>query len=145
MNPLLIGPLLEVGKSLIERLFPDKEKQAAERSQAELALATMAMNGDLARLNADTELAKAQIAVNNTEAGSDSLFKSGWRPAVGWTCAGGLFYQVAGRPLLGWVALNLWGWSEPPGLEMETLMTLLFGMLGLGGYRTFEKTKGVAK
>jgi hypothetical protein len=33
---------------------------------------------------------------------------------------------------------------EMGALELETLMTLLFGMLGLGWYRTTEKLRGVA-
>lgn len=138
INPLLLGPLFEVGKTLIDRLFPDP----AQKAQAELELYKLQETGELARLSAATTLAQGQIETNKVEAASDSLFKSGWRPAVGWTCAGGLFYQVMGRPLLGWVAENLWNWTAPPGLEMETLMTLLFGLLGLGAYRTVERVKG---
>lgn len=137
---MLVGPLFEVGKSLIDRLFPDP----AQKQAAELELYKLQETGELARLSASTSLAQGQIETNKIEAASDSLFKSGWRPAVGWTCAGGLFYQVMGRPLLGWVAQNLWGWTMPPSLEMETLMTLLFGLLGLGAYRTVERVKGRA-
>jgi hypothetical protein len=49
---------------------------------------------------------------------------------------------VLARPILGWLAMNLWKWDMPPGLEMDTLMTLLFGMLGLGAYRTAERIRG---
>lgn len=135
-----IPAILDIGGRLIERLFPDPKAADA----AKLELLKMQQNGELAQLASDTDLAKGQLAVNAAEAASGSVFTSGWRPAVGWTCAGGLFYQVIARPLLGWVAQNLWGWSEPPTLEMETLMTLLFGMLGLSGYRTLEKIKGKA-
>lgn len=140
MNPLLLSGLFEIGKGLIARFFPDPAQAAA----AQMELLKMQQNGELAQLASETTLAQAQITVNLEEAKSDSLFKSGWRPAVGWTCAGGLFYQVIARPILGWIALNLWNWTLPPSLEMDTLMTLLFGLLGLGGYRTVERIKGKA-
>jgi hypothetical protein len=32
-----------------------------------------------------------------------------------------------------------------PALQMDELFTILFGMLGLGGMRTWEKKQGVTK
>ena len=138
MNPLLLSGLFDLGKGLIDRFFPDPVAKAA----ATLELARMESTGELAKLASTTDLAKAQIGVNAVEASNPNWFISGWRPAVGWTCAGGLFYQVIARPILGWVMQNLFGWTLPPQLEMDTLMTVLFGMLGLGAYRTVEKVKG---
>jgi hypothetical protein len=140
MNPLLLGPLADILKSVIGRIWPDPSQQA----EAQLKLATMMQTGELAKLAADTGLMQGQIDVDKIEAASDSLFKSGWRPFVGWVCGGGLTYQLMARPVFGWVAENVWQWSPPPDLDMNTLMTLLFGILGLGVYRTFEKTKGVS-
>jgi len=138
MNPLLLSGLFDLGKGLIDRFFPDPAQKAA----ATLELARMESTGELAKLASTTDLAKAQIGVNAVEAANSNWFISGWRPAVGWTCAGGLFYQVIARPILGWIMQNLFGWTLPPQLEMDTLMTVLFGMLGLGAYRTVEKVKG---
>jgi len=138
MNPLLLSGLFDLGKGLIDRFFPDPVAKAA----ATLELARMESTGELAKLASTTDLAKAQIGVNAVEAANPNWFISGWRPAVGWTCAGGLFYQVIARPILGWVMQNLFGWTLPPHLEMDQLMTVLFGMLGLGAYRTVEKVKG---
>lgn len=139
MTPLFTA-LLPILGQVLGRVLPDQGAADA----AKLELLRLAQSGELAHLDADTKIALAQIATNQAEAGSGSLWASGWRPAVGWTCASGLAYQVLARPLLGWVAQNLWGWSEPASLEMETLLTVLFGMLGLGGYRTIEKIKGRA-
>jgi roadblock/LC7 domain-containing protein len=131
--------LIPVVTGLLDKLLPDPQAAA----EAKLKALDMAQKGELAALDADMRLALGQLEVNKIEAGTD-LFRGGWRPAVGWTCAGGLFYQIIARPLLGWAASNLWGWNMPPSLEMETLLTLLFGMLGLGAYRTAEKIRGVA-
>lgn len=133
-----IGKIFEFGSKVLERVIPDP----AQRAAAELELLKLKQSGDLAVLSAETDLAKAQIELNGIEAQSDNLFKSGWRPAVGWVCAFGLGYQLLLRPLGGWAMLNILDWKElPPSLELDTLMTLLFGMLGLGAYRTFEKTR----
>lgn len=92
------------------------------------------------------EIALAQIDVNKTEAASASLFKGGWRPFIGWTCGTAFAYHFVLQPVLVF-ALVAFGQPVPdlPKFEMDALMTVLFGMLGLGGLRTFEKFKGVSK
>jgi len=136
MNPLLIGPILELGKGLINRFFPDPAQAAA----AQLELLKMAQTGELAQLAADTEIAKAQLAVNQAEASSGNAYASSWRPTVGYTCVAGLAYTFLLQPLLPWVAA-LFGANVPPlpPLDTNVLMTLLLGMLGIGGMRSFDK------
>jgi hypothetical protein len=138
MNPLLLSGLFDVGKSLIARFFPDPAQAAA----AQMELVKMQQSGELAQLAAATDLAKAQIAVNQAEASSGNLFIAGWRPAVGWVCVIALFYQYLVAPLAPWL-LNAFGVIVPnlPGLD-DTLWQLLAGMLGLGAFRTVEKVKG---
>lgn len=140
MNPLILTSIFEIGKSLIERFFPDPAQKAA----AQMELLKMQQTGELASLAATTDLAKAQLAVNEKEAQSSSLFVSGWRPAIGWVCALALAYQFILRPLGVFVAASAGHpIPTPPGLD-DTLWQLLFGMLGLGSLRTFEKVKGKA-
>ena len=57
----------------------------------------------------------------------------------------GLAYDFLLRPLLPWVlsACGVQGLPIMPALDMGTLITLLGGMLGLGGMRTFEKVRGL--
>lgn len=137
MSPLLLTSLFSVVEKISDKLWPDPDKKA----QAQLELLKMQQSGELAQLEADTRLAEGQLRINEAEAKSEGVFKGGWRPATGWICAAGLGYQVLISPILGWVAANLWDWKMPPALDMETLMALLFGMLGLGAYRSFEKIK----
>lgn len=86
----------------------------------------------------------AQTKINEIEAANPSIFVSGWRPAAGWVCVGGFAYQCVVRPFLCWASLNF-QWIQPPSLELDALLTLLGGLLGLGGYRMAEKVKGVAR
>tara|TARA_R100000995_G_scaffold47893_1_gene22800 strand:- start:116 stop:487 length:372 start_codon:yes stop_codon:yes gene_type:complete len=87
------------------------------------------------------EINKAQIEVNKIEAGSSSLFKSGWRPFVGWVCAFALCYHFVLQPMLAFI-LGVAGYNVVlPEFDMTTLTTVLMGLLGLGGMRSFEKVK----
>jgi hypothetical protein len=132
MNPLLIPPLIEAGRALIDRMFPDPVAQSAERQRAQMELLQMAQADNL-----------AQIEVNKIEAGTGDRYIGGWRPGAGWVCVIGLGYTFLAQPLLSWIAL-IQGWPVPPAIDIEALMILLGGLLGLSGFRSVEKVKGVA-
>ena len=83
-----------------------------------------------------------QVDINKIEAASDNIWKSGWRPAVGWVCVLGLFYEFILMPILPWVLNSLGHPAQPlPKIDNDSLDTLLYAMLGLGSMRTFEKVK----
>jgi len=137
MNPLLVGGILDIGSKVIDKLFPDPQ----QKIQAQIELMKLQQEGAFRELDAAVEMSKAQAEINKVEAGSD-VFRGGWRPACGWICAFGLFYEFIFRsiapPL---IALTTGRGIEFAALDSDTLMTLLVGMLGLGGYRTMEKIK----
>lgn len=85
----------------------------------------------------------AQLAVDQAEASNPNMFVAGWRPAIGWICGMGLFTQFIVNPLATWGAALAGHPIAFPSLDLGTLMTLLLGMLGLAGARTFEKVSGV--
>ena len=92
------------------------------------------------------ELALAQVKVNATEAASGSLFKGGWRPCIGWICGIAFGYHFVLQPVIIFiVALVGIEIPELPEFDMSTLLTVLGGMLGIGGLRTYEKQKGLTK
>jgi hypothetical protein len=138
MNPLILQGLFQAGMSLIERFFPDPEKKAA----AQMELLKLQQSGELAKLAAETDLAKGQLAVNVEEAKSASIFISGWRPAVGWTCAAGLAYVAVLEPLARFCAAMLGYDGAFPVIDTTITLQVLLGMLGLGGLRSLEKVKG---
>ena len=136
MTPLLtmLSPLLG---SLLDRVIPDP-KQAAE---ARLKALEMASQGELRELEAMMEIAKAQAEINKEDA-KGNWYQSGWRPTVGYCCVLGLIYQFFLQPVLPWV-VKVAGVEVPPLPEISTedLMILLSGLLGLGAFRTYEKTR----
>ena len=133
MNPLFIAPLLDFGKSLLDRWFPDPEKKA----QAEREFMLLMQEQDFKKVI-------GQLEVNAREAASPHLFVAGWRPFVGWCCGAGFLWATIGQPLFGWIATAK-GWPAPPAIDTEVLMYVLGGMLGLGTLRTVEKANGVTK
>lgn len=132
--------MLPTVAKIIDKVIPDKQAAAeAQRKLLELHQA-----GEFKEIDADLEVIKQQVAINVAEAHNASLFVSGWRPAVGWVCAIGFGYSVLLMPLLAWAGANL-GWEIPPEIDTGSIITLLVGMLGLGGMRTVEKLQGVAR
>ena len=127
----LVGPVT----GLLDKFIEDKDQKAALAHE----IATMSQKHA-------QELSIAQIEVNKAEASSGSIFKGGWRPAVGWVCAIAFAYHFIIKDLI------IFGCSfagidvpELPEFDMGTLLTVLGGMLGIGGLRTYEKQKGITK
>lgn len=133
MNPLVLAPVLDIGKTLIERWFPDPEKAR----QAEAEFLRLAMEGELKQ-------AVAQLEINAREAQHPSVWVAGWRPFFGWAGGAGFVYATILQPLLSWAA-SVKGYPPPPALNLDLLWVVVTGMLGIGGLRTFEKAKGVAR
>lgn len=127
-----------IGK-VLDLVIPDPEKAA----EAKLRAAELAQKGELAQLDADLRLALGQLGINQEEAKNQSKFISGWRPAVGWIGAFGLGYAAIIEPLARFTATVILGYNGPfPILDSNLTMQVLFGILGLGAYRTYEKVKG---
>lgn len=138
---LPLAALIPVVGDLINKIIPDPQAQA----EAKLKMFELVQKGELQVMEAEKEVALAQAAINQEDAKSQSWVQRNWRPAVGWTCVGGLFYTYILRPLLPWT-VSVLGFEVPPlpPLDMTELMVLLGGMLGLSGFRTFERIKGKA-
>lgn len=138
--PLIMGgiaaatALVDAFGPLLARWFPDQDKQ--EAAKAELLLAAQ---------SADMQVALAQIALNVEEARGGNLLARTWRPACGWMCVITIGMYALYDPLMWAFAVAGWKGSLPPRPDATWLMPILVGMLGFGGYRTFEKVKGVAR
>ena len=131
MIQALIGPVT----GLLDKFIEDKD----QKNKLAHELATMAdQHAQQALL--------AQLEINKAEAASGSVFKGGWRPAVGWVCAIAFAYHFILKDLIifgaTFAGVDL---PEMPEFDMGTLLTVLGGMLGIGSRRTYEKQKGLTK
>ena len=119
----LIGPATK----LLDKVIEDKDQKNALAHE----IATMAERHA-------QELAQGQLEVNKVEAAHKSLFVAGWRPAIGWVCALGLFYNV--------ILANIIGiWVDVPEIDTTLLVPVMMGMLGLVAMRSYEKVQGVSR
>lgn len=121
-DPITAG--LDFAGKLLDKLFPDPVQRAA----AQIQLLQLQQSGEL-----------AQIAVNQEEAKNENLFVSGWRPAVGWTCAAAFAYHLILQPLISFIASGMGYTITLPVFDNALLSDTLFGMLGIGSLRTVEK------
>ncbi len=127
---MILDSVLNIGAKILDRVIPDK----AEREKAQAELVKMQLNGELQQL-------AGQLDINKTEAQHQSVFVAGWRPFIGWVCGVALCYQFVLRPVVTWAVPSLgYTVAEMPGLD-DNLWELMFGMLGLGGLRSYEKIK----
>lgn len=131
----------EIGGKVIDRLWPDP----TQRNKAKLELLEMQQKGELAQLASETELAKIQAEINKQEAAHRSVFVAGWRPFIGWVCGAAFGYHFILQPMIVFYMTVQGHEVKLPDFEIQALITVLMGMLGLGGLRTYEKIKGVAK
>lgn len=127
----LIGPVT----SLLDKFIEDKD----QKNKLAHEIATMAEKQA-------HEANMMQAETNKEEAQHRSVWVAGWRPFIGWVCGVALAWHFVLSPVI----LFLAAWFNVvlptlPVFDMGSLMTVLMGMLGLGGLRTFEKTKGLTK
>jgi len=127
MSDLLgVGGISELIGTAINKIWPDKSE--AEKQQ--LAAAVMVVQG--------------QIDINKNEAGNPSVFVSGWRPFIGWVCGTACAWNWIGLPIAKVIIVILGYKLDLSPANLNEMMPVLLGMLGLGGLRTLEKINGVA-
>lgn len=127
--------------SIINKVVPDKSAAAAAVAQLNQMQLQGQLEDELVQLQAVTT---NQSDIDKVEAASPSIWVSGARPAILWICAAALALTFVISPFFTWATM-LAGHPVPfPTLDSNTLMTLLFSMLGMGAQHTFEKVKGVA-
>lgn len=137
MNPLtLLLPLLT---TVLDRVMPSK----TEADKVKLEQAKAELNVELQKTLATSKIAEGQIEINKAEAAHSDVFVSGARPFILWVCGISLACFFIPQYLIGsyfWI-IDMWtvGHVTPYPLNTQGLMELVYGMLGLGAYRTVEK------
>jgi len=131
--------LFEIGKTAIDKIWPDPIRRAEELRKLE----EIRQKGQLAELTAEIQLLTGQMDINKEEAKSSSAFVAGWRPFVGWVCGVGLAYVSIVEPVMRFIATMCDYTGSFPVIDTALTMQVLLGMLGLGMMRTKEKIKKV--
>lgn len=126
----LVDSVVGVAGKVLDKFVEDKDLKT--KLNAELKSQMIAL--DLAQAQANIEQAK-----------HPSVFVSGARPAIMWICAFALGWQYILAPIASWVIVVWYPMVTLPTLQTEELTGLIMALLGLGGMRSAEKWKGVAR
>lgn len=129
-----VTALLDIGSKVIDRIFPDPAQKAA----AQLELVKLQTSGEL-------QIISGQLAINQVEAGSTSVFVSGWRPFIGWVCGSACAWNWIGLPIVKFIAAVMGNPIDFSPADLTEMLPVLMGMLGLGGLRTLEKLNDKAR
>ena len=131
MLDLLIGPVT----GLLDKFIEDKDQKAKLAHE----IAT------LAEKQAHESL-MGQLEINKEEAKHRSIFVAGARPFILWVCGFAFAYHFIMQPMiLLFASLFSIEVTGLPEFDMTSLMTVLGGILGLGGLRSYEKKNGVSR
>ena len=122
--------VIGVAGKILDKFVEDKDLKI----KLEAELKTQLISLDLAQAQANIEQAK-----------HPSIFVSGARPAIMWVCCFALGWQFILAPISSWGLAIWYPVIVLPVLDTQSLMTLMLSLLGLGGMRTVEKWKGVAR
>lgn len=133
MLPIL-SAILPIAETVIDRVIPDKNAKAKALREMEKAL-----------VDAHNQGALAQLEINKVEAAHRSVFVAGWRPFIGWCGGASICWHFILQPISTFTLGVLDLPYDLPIFEMESLMTIVMGILGIGGMRSFEKFKGLTK
>ncbi len=130
MNPILdavVGGLIGTVGKVADDLFTSDEER---------------MRAELDSYNAETGRLQGQVDINKIEAAHTSLLVAGWRPFIGWICGIAFAYAAIFEPLMRFVSAVMFGYSGAfPAIDTMLTMQILFGILGLGAMRSFDKKK----
>ena len=126
----LTDSVVGIAGKVLDKFIQDKDLKAKLQHEMDMQL----HNANL-----------AQIDVNKAEAASGSIFIGGWRPFVGWVCGVAMLYHFLLQPIIVFTLSAAGITFDLPQFDMGSLMTILMGLLGLGGLRSFEKHKGITK
>ena len=133
-----LSAIFDLGKTAIEKIWPDPTKRAQEVRMLE----ELKQRGDLAELDAHVKLIMGQMGINAEEAKHKSILVAGWRPFVGWVGGFSLAYVSILEPLMRFTATMVGYEGAFPVIDTTLNMQVLMGMLGIAGMRSFDKTKG---
>lgn len=136
-------PLLDVLTPIINKVLdyiPDPQKRA--EAQAAAIKATQDHEKDILSILASVDVEQSKI--NAVDAASSDWFKSYARPAAMWISVIGLAWTVI--PVIVGQFFVWFGHPAPTVVELPSFVvnTLLYGLLGLGAYRSIDKKNGVA-
>lgn len=133
--------LIAAGLKILDKVIPDPQAKA----DAQLKLLQLRQAGEFKELEVQLAMVQSQTDTNKEEAKSSSMFVAGARPFILWGCGFAMLYASLFEPILRFIAVVLFNYTGSfPVVDTVVTTQILIGLLGLGGLRSFEKSRGVA-
>ena len=126
-----IGAVAEFARTIVDKLFPDAD--AKRKDEATLLIL---------QTTQDFQRDQGQLEINKVEAANPSLFVSGWRPFIGWTCGAACAWNWIGISVVKTGCAIAQYNIDLSQASLEEMLPILLGLLGLGTLRTVERIKG---
>ena len=136
-----LDALIASGLEILNKFIKDPQAQA----QAQIEMMKIKQSESFKEIESALQEKQMQADINKVEAAYESIIVSGWRPFIGWVCGFSIALQFLVFPLLSW-GFGFAGYVITfPALPSEMLYGMIFGMLGIGGMRSYEKVKSKSK
>jgi len=130
----ILATLMPSISEVLDRVIPDKNKKA--QVEAELKLKLMEQENRVTEILASEDAKQADIDLEDAK--SESWVKSMWRPALCWVCVAGFAWACLIQPITLWyLALKHLTYTLPVFPD-NVLSDMLWGLLGMGAYRTIQ-------
>lgn len=132
-----LDTIIAEGLKIVNKFIKDPQ----EAAKAQIQMLEIKQSTEFKQIESALQEKQMQADVNKVEASNEHLFVSGWRPFIGWVCGCSIALQFLVFPLLSW-GFGFAGYAISfPELPSEMLYGMIFGMLGIGGMRSYEKVK----
>lgn len=157
--PSISDLITNIGDQVDKLFTSDEERGEIETAQERIKLQ---------RLLAELKEQHMQLQINLQQASHASIFVAGARPAIIWIGALGLAYEALIQPIGSWLIMrtvdleNIMGaaalktatpeqiqtvmhYYQLPNMNTDLFMPIILGVLGIGGFRTWEKIQGKSR
>ena len=156
----ILGPLL--GKDTKGMTYRELELELAlvakdkevDLKKIELEFRGLLLDHTVELGKIDADIAKMQVKLLADDVKSENKVRSMWRPAIAWICVSGILLSGLIIPLVIFLmsigvffGVNVTTVSQVIELlltiDLTVTLSVIIPMLGLGGYRTVEKLRGI--
>lgn len=140
MIPALLALVPTIAK-LADKFIPNTAER--DKFKYEIELKLKEQEAELVKALVQSDLAQAEA--NKLDAASNDKFRSYWRPCLAWVCVLAFIWFTVVQPIIVFIYAAKGMPLELPEIDSTILTTTLFGILGLAGFRSYEKKAGKTK
>ena len=136
----MITALLPLASKIVSgviKRIPDKAQQAKLDAEKDMMAMKIANELESDMRDQNLKIIEGQSAINLADAQTGGWFRAGWRPLIGWGCSLAIVTNILVFPIIDAFNPDF----VRPEIDTGLALSLLVPLLGLGGMRSWEKTR----